>query len=58
MPEQVERGGVPPVFWVYSDESKNREAKQLWQACSKGWSVYLQILLRLQWFGALQALES
>ena len=23
MPEHVERGGVPPVFWLYSDESKN-----------------------------------
>ena len=42
-------------FWVYSDESKNREAKQIWQACSKGSPVYPRFLLRLQWFGALQA---
>ena len=40
------------VIHVYSDESKNREAKQIWQACSKGWSVYPQVLLRLQWFRA------
>ena len=58
MPEQVERGGLPQVFWVYSDESKNREAKHVWKACSKGWSLCQQVLLRLQWLDVLQALEA
>ena len=56
MPEQVERGGVPRNFWVYSDESKNREVKQIWNACSKGWSVSQQVILRLQWLWALKGL--
>ena len=48
MPEQVECGGAPRNFWVYSDESKNREAKQIWNACSKGWSVAQQVILRME----------
>ena len=57
MPEQVERGGVPKTFSVYSHESKNREAKLIWNACSKGWSVCQQVLLRMEWLWALKALE-
>ena len=53
MPEQVERGGAPRTFWVYNDESKNREAKIIWGVCSKGWSVCEQVLLRMEWFWAL-----
>ena len=49
---------TPPwrTFWVYSDESKNRETKQVWNACSKGHSVYQQVLLRLEWLLALKRL--
>ena len=57
MPEQVERGGVPRIFWVYSDESKNREVKQIWNACSKGWSVCQQVILRSQWLWSLEGFE-
>ena len=38
--------------------AKLRGLSSIRQACSKGWSVCPQILLRLQWFGVLQALES
>ena len=58
MPEQVERGGVPRNFWVYSDESKNGEVKKIWDACSKGWSLAQQVILRLEWLWGLQALAS
>ena len=58
MPEQVECGGAPRNFWVYSDESKNREAKQIWNACSKGWSVAQQVILRMGYMWALKAIEA
>ena len=53
LPQHVERGGVPRTFWVYSDESKNKETKKVWNAMSKGHAVYSQVLLRLEWRDAL-----
>jgi len=38
---------------VYSDESKNRQVKQLWEKVSKGHSMEQQILLRMLWMEAL-----
>ena len=55
-PQHVERGGVPRTYWVYSDESKNKEVKGLWNAVSKGHSVYQQVLLRLEWWDELCSL--
>ena len=43
---------------MYSDESKNREAKLIWNVCSKGWSVCQQVMLRMQWLWALKALDN
>ena len=40
--------------WVYSDESKNSQAKQLWAAVSKGHNVCQLIILRLEWLKVLQ----
>ena len=57
LPQQVERGGPVRSFWVYSDETKNKETKAIWQACSKGHSVYQQVLLRLEWLLALKRLK-
>ena len=57
IPEQVEQGGVLRSFWVYAEESKNRQLKTLFNMCSKGASVHQQILLRMQWLHALLALE-
>ena len=56
-PEQVEQSGVLRSFWVYAEESKNRQLKTLFNVCSKGAGVHQQILLRLQWLHALLALE-
>ncbi len=53
LPQHVERCGVPRTFWVYSDESKNREIKNLWGVVSKRHSVFQQVLLRLEWWDAL-----
>lgn len=58
LPQQVERGGPARTFWVYSDESKNRQTKAIWQACSKGHNVYQQVLLRLEWLLALRRLKT
>ena len=58
LPHQMERGGTAKTFWVYSDESKNRETKAIWKACSKGHSVYQQVLLRLEWLLALKRVKS
>ena len=58
LPHQMERGGAAKTFWVYSDESKNRETKAIWKACSKGHSVYQQVLLRLEWLLALKRVKS
>ena len=58
LPQQVERGGTVKTFWVYSDESKNKETKAVWRACSKGHSVYQQVLLRLEWLLALKRVKS
>ena len=58
LPAQIERGGVPRVFWVYSDEGKNSEIRRLWDACSKGHSPCQQIMLRLEWLSALTALRA
>ena len=55
-PEQIEKSGVPRVFWVYSDESKNSHLKRLWRVCSKGRSIEKQILLRLHWEKSLSFL--
>ena len=57
IPEQVEQSGVLRSFWVYAEESKNRQLKTLFNVCSKGASIHQQILLRLQWLHALLALE-
>ena len=54
VPHHILKGGVPRTYWVYSDESKNRQVKTLWTAVSKGHSVYEQVLLRLLWLDALQ----
>jgi hypothetical protein len=56
MPEHVTRGGLPKSFWVYSEESKNTEAKRMFNRCSKGHSVIQQILLRFEWVFALKRL--
>ena len=56
-PMIIERSGVPRGFWVYSDESKNRQIKLLFQVCSKGHSVEQQMLLRLEWQRALADLR-
>ena len=52
-PMIIQRSGVPRSFWVYSDESKNRQIKQLFAVCSKGHSLEQQMLLRLLWRRAL-----
>ena len=56
LPAQVARGGVPRNFWVYSDESKNAQIRQVFLVVSKGHSEYQQILLRLDWLFELKAL--
>ena len=53
LPQHIERGGTPRVYWVYSDEAKNKEVKGLWEVLSKGHSVCQQMLLRLEWLDAL-----
>ncbi len=50
---QVEQSGVVRSFWVYAEESKNRQPKHLFNVCSKGAALYQQMLLRLQWSHAL-----
>lgn len=57
LPSQVERGGVPRVFWVYSDEGKNAQIRTVFEICSKGHSVYQQMLLRLDWLFELKAIR-
>ena len=58
LPAQAERGGAPRVFWVYSDESKNRDVRRIFGLCSKGHAVSQQILLRLDWLFVLKALRA
>jgi hypothetical protein len=54
MPQHVARAGVPKSFWVYGEESQNGQLKNLFNVCSKGWSVEQQILLRLEWSFSLR----
>lgn len=56
LPRHILRGGVPRTYWVYSDESKNRQVKGLWSVVSKGHAVHEQILLRLLLLDALNGL--
>ena len=56
MPLHITRAGVPRTYWVYSDETKNRQVKGLWTKVSKGWSMHEQIFLRLMWLEALENL--
>ena len=58
LPEQAERGGCVRTFWVYSDESKNREVKSIWRVLSKGHSVCQSLLLRLEWLLALKRMAA
>lgn len=46
------------TFWVYSDESKNRQSKRMWNACLKGWFICQQMILSLEWLWALDRLGS
>ena len=55
LPQQIECGGAPRMFWVYSDESKNGQVRDIWRMCSKGHSVHQQILLHLIWLFELKA---
>ena len=54
LPQQAERGGSVRSFWVYSDETKNREVKTIWNKVSKGHGVTQQVLLRLEWLLGLE----
>ena len=56
LPEHVWRSGVPRSFWVYSDEAKNSQFKNLFEVVSEGSNVCIQILLRLEWRFALEHL--
>ena len=56
LPQHILAGGVPSTFWVYPDEAKNREVKQMWASVSKGHSVSQQILLRFAWLYALDSM--
>ena len=58
LPEQAERAGCVRTFWVYSDESKNREVKSTWRILSKGFSVCQSLLLRLEWLLALKRMAA
>ena len=56
MPQQVRQSGVARSFWCYTEESKNRDVKRIWNMCSKGHAVEQQLLLHLLWDFALQGL--
>ena len=56
LPQHIRRSGVPRTFWVYSDESKNKQVKGLWGKVSKGWAMHEQVLERLMWLDALERL--
>ena len=58
LPQQVERGGVPRTFWVYSDESKNAQIRTVFEVCPKGHGLYQQALLRLDWLFELKAVRA
>ena len=58
LPAQVQRGGVPRVFWVYADEGKNSQIRRIWNMFSKDHSPCQQITLRLEWLSALTALKA
>ncbi len=47
---------MPRAYWVYSDETKNRQVKGLWEVVSKGHAMHEQIFLRLLWLDALERL--
>jgi len=53
IPEQVEQSGALRSFWVYAEESKNSQLKQLFSICSKGHGLHQQMLLRMLWWHAL-----
>ena len=55
-PHFIQRSGVPRAYWVYSDETKNRQVKGLWEVVSKGHAMHEQIFLRLLWLDALERL--
>jgi hypothetical protein len=54
LPRHILRGGVPRTYWVYSNESKNRQIKQLWRVMFKGHATLEQVFLRLLWLGSLE----
>ena len=56
MPQQVRQSGVARSFWCYTEESKNRDVKRIWNICSKGHAIEQQILLHLLWDFKLQGL--
>jgi len=49
MPHFILRCGVPRTYWVYSDEAKNKQVKNLWTMVSKGHASFEQVFLRLLW---------
>ena len=53
-PQQVRQSGVARSFWCYTEETKNRNFKRLWNVASKGHAVEQQILLHWLWDFSLQ----
>jgi len=56
VPDHVARSGVARSFWVYSDESKNSQLKQIYEVCPTSQKICQSVLLHIEWLFQLEHL--